>query len=816
MATTRQQPVWQDPKTQSKAETLPALKVYNSLTRSKTPFTPLDPAGKAVTWYACGPTVYDDAHLGHARNYVSTDIIRRIMRDYFKFDMKFVMNITDVDDKIILRGRQQHLFGEFVEKHKEIDEEVLDTTTKAYAAYIKKNLKELPEGVDPQHFPAESMRVYQKVLFGGALEGDGPAGDKEAKVKMHIKTATSAAEVLSSASDTSKKIKPAEFYARAEDVLLPYLDSLYGAALDTSDHSIFTKLTKKFEDRFMEDVRALNCLDPDVLTRVTEYGPQIVDFVQKIEKNSFGYATSDGSVYFDIDAFEKAGNNYSRLEPWNRGNQELQADGEGSLTNKTSEKRSDADFALWKSSKPGEPYWPSPWGQGRPGWHIECSAMASDVLGPKIDIHSGGIDLAFPHHDNELAQSEAFWANQETGHGHDHGDGTHQWVNYFLHMGHLSISGSKMSKSLKNFTTIREALQRGEWTPRGLRIVFLLGGWHDGVEITPELVKAGESWEDKVQNFFLKAQDLQRNPKTSTPNADADSALAEALSSAQSALDVALCDSFDTPAAMRTISQLITQYNAREKEMLSPETVLSAARWITNIVTVFGLNGSARVDAANAIGWAGADIPDVAKQFIYPAAKLRDEIRRRAIAGQISSEEVERLASEDVAAKHQEMNAVPYAEVLSQFQEDVRALGSKSAPSKDYLALCDKLRDVQLWDLGIYLEDREGGQPAMVRPVDQQLVAERADKEAREQAKKDAKAKREKEEAEKAAKKLEQAKLSHLDMYKTKEYSAWDDEGLPTKDAKGDEIPKNKTKKLKKEWEKQKKLHEEWKARSTS
>lgn len=106
-----------------------------------------------------------------------------------------------------------------------------------------------------------------------------------------------------------------------------------------------------------------------------------------------------------------------------------------------------------------------------------------------MDIHSGGIDLAFPHHDNELAQSEAYWSQNCH---------SHQWVNYFMHMGHLSIQGSKMSKSLKNFTTIREALGKGDWTPRGLRIVFLLGGWKEGVEITDDLVKAGNAWEDKV------------------------------------------------------------------------------------------------------------------------------------------------------------------------------------------------------------------------------------------------------------------------------------------------------------------------------
>jgi cysteinyl-tRNA synthetase len=184
---------------------------------------------------------------------------------------------------------------------------------------------------------------------------------------MHLRTASTAVTSLLAPSKTTPEDVEI-FYVGAEDVLLPYLDSLYGSSIDASDHTVFTKLTQKYEARFNEDMRSLNVLEPDVVTRVTEYGDQIVQYVDKIIQHGFAYATDDGSVYFDIESFEKReGNHYARLEPWNRNDTGLQADGEGALsTLKTSAKRNDSDFALWKSSKPGEPAWDSPWGKGRP------------------------------------------------------------------------------------------------------------------------------------------------------------------------------------------------------------------------------------------------------------------------------------------------------------------------------------------------------------------------------------------------------------------------------------------------------------------
>jgi cysteinyl-tRNA synthetase len=310
------------------------------------------------------------------------------------------MLTQSADDKIILRGRQQHLLAQFRTANPTITDDLITTTIKAFDFYVKKNLPLLSPEVDIGSFNKESAEKYALVIQGKSLDGVSAPGDVEAKIKMHLKTASTAATALMAPSKTSPEDIEL-FYAGAEDVLLPYLDSLYGSTVNGSDHAIFTRLTQKFEARFNEDMRNLNVLEPDKVTRVTEYGAEIVSFVEKIVSNGFAYSTSDGSVYFDISSFEKVpGNAYARLAPASRGDRELQEDGEGALSSqKTSQKRSESDFALWKASRPGEPAWESPWGPGRPGWHIECSAMASDVLGEAMDIHSGGIDLCFPHHD---------------------------------------------------------------------------------------------------------------------------------------------------------------------------------------------------------------------------------------------------------------------------------------------------------------------------------------------------------------------------------------------------------------------------------
>jgi len=168
----------------------------------------------------------------------------------------------------------------------------------------------------------------------------------------------------------------------------------------------FLEISRHFENEFMDDMKKLNVALPDVITRVSEYVPEIVEFIEGIIKNGYAYE-SNGSVYFDVMKYNADPNHtYAKLEPTSVDNKELLQEGEGVLCSAENEKekRNEKDFALWKKSKDGEPKWNSPWGEGRPGWHIECSAMCASILkGYPIDIHSGGIDLRFPHHDNELA-----------------------------------------------------------------------------------------------------------------------------------------------------------------------------------------------------------------------------------------------------------------------------------------------------------------------------------------------------------------------------------------------------------------------------
>ncbi len=296
------------------------LKIYNTLARDKQEFIPITP--NTVRMYVCGMTVYDYCHLGHARVMVVFDMVYR----WFKasgFDVTYVRNITDIDDKIIRRASENN----------------------------------------------ESIHV----------------------------------------------------------------------------------LTQRFIDAMHEDADALGIARPDHEPRATQYVPEMLEIIAKLEANGLAYQAADGDVNFAVRKFEGYGKLSGKsLEDLRAGERVEVAEG----------KNDPLDFVLWKHARDAEAEevkWDSPWGRGRPGWHIECSAMASKLLGDHFDIHGGGADLQFPHHENEIAQSE----------------GAHQcqFVNYWMHNGFVRVDNEKMSKSLGNFFTIREVLK--QYDPEAVRFFIL-------------------------------------------------------------------------------------------------------------------------------------------------------------------------------------------------------------------------------------------------------------------------------------------------------------------------------------------------------
>ncbi|XP_054949955.2 cysteine--tRNA ligase, cytoplasmic isoform X9 [Pan paniscus] len=706
----RVQPQWSPP-----AGTQPCrLHLYNSLTRNKEVFIPQD--GKKVTWYCCGPTVYDASHMGHARSYISFDILRRVLKDYFKFDVFYCMNITDIDDKIIKRARQNHLFEQYREKRPEAAQVLEDVQ-----AALKPFSVKLNETTDP-----DKKQMLERIHHAVQLATE-PL-EKAVQSRLTGEEVNSCVEVL---------------LEEAKDLLSDWLDSTLGC--DVTDNSIFSKLPKFWEEDFHRDMEALNVLPPDVLTRVSEYVPEIVNFVQKIVDNGYGYV-SNGSVYFDTAKFASSEkHSYGKLVPEAVGDQKALQEGEGDLSisaDRLSEKRSLSDFALWKASKPGEPSWPCPWGKGRPGWHIECSAMAGTLLGASMDIHGGGFDLRFPHHDNELAQSEAYFEND-------------CWVRYFLHTGHLTIAGCKMSKSLKNFITIKDALKKH--SARQLRLAFLMHSWKDTLDYSSNTMESALQYEKFLNEFFLNVKDILRAPVDITGQfekwGEEEAELNKNFYDKKTAIHKALCDNVDTRTVMEEMRALVSQCNlymaARKAMRKRPNQALleNIALYLTHMLKIFGA-----VEEDSSLG--------------FP------------VGGPGTSLSLE-------------ATVMPYLQVLSEFREGVRKI-AREQKVPEILQLSDALRDDILPELGVRFEDHEG-LPTVVKLVDRNTLL------------------KEREEKRRAAK-LAKMKIppSEMFMSETDKYSKFDENGLPTHDMEGKELSKGQAKKLKKLFEAQEKLYKEY------
>jgi cysteinyl-tRNA synthetase len=406
------------------------LKIYNTLSKKLENFVPNQ--GNQVKIYICGPTVYDSPHIGHARTYISFDIMKRILADYFNYDVIYTMNITDIDDKIIKRSNERSI--------------------------------------------------------------------------------------------------------------------------------LCSELTAKYENEFFEEMGKLNVQKPDFVTRVTEYVPEIIKFIEKLEEQGVAYE-SNGSVYFDLSKYKQSFK-YNLLRP------ETVSEPE---ENASVDKKDKEDFVLWKASKANEPTYESKWGPGRPGWHIECSAMSSEIFGNKLDIHAGGIDLAFPHHENEIAQCQ--------GHFNE------AWVNYFLHTGHLNINGLKMSKSLKNFLTISEILNIS--SPESLRILFLQHSWNKDMNYDPEQLKEADSIKKKLFNFRSNSESLIKKVSNRSLNT-LDKKYLFDLEVSKQAVHDAFINNINTSRALEEILNLITNTNANIK-ILHSDVLRLILKYVDQILSLFGL-----------------------------------------------------------------------------------------------------------------------------------------------------------------------------------------------------------------------------------
>ncbi len=405
------------------------LKIYNTLTRKKEEFKPLNPPG--VKMYVCGPTVYDYFHIGNARSFIMSDMVRRYL-EYKGYNVKFVMNITDVDDKI-----------------------------------IKKSVE---EGIDPQKF------------------------------------------------------------------------------------------AEKFADAFFEDINKLKIKEADVYPKATAHMDEIIVMISNLEEKGVAY-NINGNVFYDVSKFS----GYGKLS--GKKTDELEI---GARIEINEEKKNPLDFSLWKKAKEGEPYWDSPWGKGRPGWHIECSAMSCKHLGETFDIHAGGTDLIFPHHENEIAQSEA--ANDKP------------FVKYWIHFGFLNINEEKMSKSLGNFFTARDVLNK--YPAEAIRMFFAQAHYAGPLNFTDDLIAGAQRGLEKLKNLVDKVIGELKDNSARAANPDFD------FEKFYRAFQTAMDDDFNTPQAVAVIFDFVKEVNRTisENDKINKEFYLSVKDFLERTaVNVLGI-----------------------------------------------------------------------------------------------------------------------------------------------------------------------------------------------------------------------------------
>ena len=312
------------------------------------------------------------------------------------------------------------------------------------------------------------------------------------------------------------------------------------------------EFTGRFEAAFFEDLKMLNCRTPHQTPRATEHIPDIIELIGKLLARGLAYQTADGSVYFSIEKYRGGGCQYGQLVKLNFDEMRV---GERVRSDEY-EKEAVADFALWKARAPedGEVFWPSPWGEGRPGWHIECSAMSMKLLGPSFDVHLGGEDLMFPHHEDEIAQSEGAGVQAQG----------QRFVKHWLHGAHLLVEGKKMSKSLGNFFTLRDLLAKG-FTGREIRYLLLTAHYRETFNFTLEGLQGARASLTRIDECLTKLRELAGNVK-----ADGESPL---LTEFSNALD----DDLNVSGAWGAIFEWVRDTNRKLAENAMDPAAASAA-----------------------------------------------------------------------------------------------------------------------------------------------------------------------------------------------------------------------------------------------
>jgi len=327
------------------------------------------------------------------------------------------------------------------------------------------------------------------------------------------------------------------------------------------------ELSEKFTREYFYDMKSLGIEIADIQPKVTEHIQDIIEIVKTLIDKGFAYNVS-GDVYFDVTKFS----GYGKLS-----GQTLEDIKAGARVAIDERKRNPADFALWKKAKPNEPFWDSPWGKGRPGWHIECSAMSMRYLEVPFDIHGGGQDLVFPHHENEIAQSEAYSGKP--------------FANYWMHVGFLTVDGEKMSKSLGNFITIRDMLKK--YKKEAVRLLMLSTHYRSPLDFTWDKIEQSDKSFRRLMNTIIKTNQILKEYDEIYPPHRLDDEALQDLNNVimyENQFLKALNDDFNTPAALAALFNLVKfTNNYLERDKNNPALLLRIYGSLTDFASLFGI-----------------------------------------------------------------------------------------------------------------------------------------------------------------------------------------------------------------------------------